>query len=350
MIARRTLLKDLAQQLNLSIATVSRALAGVPSVSPATQQRVRELANSLNFQVNLLAAGLRRGRTGVIGVIVPALTGHFFPEVLHSITTAASQAKLRVIICESNEDEQQEQEQLLWLLTAQVDGLLVSAVNATGPISHIEAARRQAVPIVFFHQAIDYRQVNCVLLNYYQGAYESVQHLAAQYRTRIAYLTGDAHLSAFRDQQRGYAEALEDQGLLLDQRLVRTGDLTLAAGRQHMLALLSGAVVPDAIFASHELVAIGAMQVIQEHGLRVPEDIALAAFANESLAALTMPALTSFNQQGSEMGKAAVHLLLKLLEDTHQVIASQHLVLNPTLRVRESSVATKLRPLPANST
>ncbi len=345
MIARRTLLKDLAQQLNLSTATVSRALAGVPSVSPSTQQRVRELANSLNFQVNLLAAGLRRGRTGVIGVIVPAFTGHFFPEVLHSITTAASKAKLRVIICESNEDEQQEQEQLLWLLTAQVDGLLVSVVNAAGPSSLMAVARQQGAPVVFFNQAIDCRQANCVLLNYYQGAYEGVRHLAAQNRTRIAHLTGAAHLPACRDQQRGYAESLEDQGLLLDQRLVRTGDLTLASGRQHMLALLSGAVVPDAIFASHELVAIGAMQVIKEHGLRIPEDIALAAFASESMAALTMPALTSLNLQGSEMGKTAVHLLLKLLEDTHHVIASQRVVLNPTLLVRESSVATDLRPL-----
>lgn len=118
MAARRISIKDLARQLNLSASTVSRALAGLPSVSQATRQRVRDLAHVLDFQINILAAGLRKGSTGIIGVIVPGLTGHFFPEVLHSITTAAAQAKLRVIICESNEDEQQEQEHLSWLLTA----------------------------------------------------------------------------------------------------------------------------------------------------------------------------------------------------------------------------------------
>lgn len=118
MVARRIFIKE-AKQLNLSASTVSRALAGLPTISQATQQRVRDLACTLNFEVNILAADLRKGRTGVIGVVLH-LTGHFFPEVLHSITTAAGQAQLRVIICKSNEDEQQEQQHLFWLLAALV--------------------------------------------------------------------------------------------------------------------------------------------------------------------------------------------------------------------------------------
>ena len=335
-------IKDLARQLNISSSTVSRALAGSPNISQATQQRVRDLASTLNFRVNLLAAGLRRGSTGVIGVIVPCLTGHFFPEVLHSITTAASQAKLHVIICESNEDEQQEQQQLFWLLTAQVDGLLVCVANATGDTSHFDEARRQGVPLVFFNQAADCRNVNSVVLNNYQGAYEGVSHLIAQGRTRIAHLSGAWHLPASRDQRRGYAEALQEHGLVLDERLVCAGPPTLAAGRQHMLALLAGPVVPDAVFVSQELVAIGAMQVIREHGLCIPGKVALVAFANESLATLTVPALTSLDQQGSAMGKAAVHLLVQLLTKETQVVASQSIILNPRLLVRASSVTKPL--------
>lgn len=332
-------MKDLAKQLSLSTATISRALAGSPSISQATQQRVRELAHALDFRVNMLAAGLRSGRTGVIGVLVPRLTGQFFPEVLHSIATAASQAQRRIIICESNQDEQQERQQLSWLLTAQVEGLLVCAANATGSASHFEMARQQGVPLVFFDQASKCLSSSSVTLNNCQGAYEGVRHLLAQSRTRIALFTGPQHLPAFRDHQEGYAEALREQGLPFNKRLVQVGDLTLAAGRQHGRAMLASPVVPDAIFVSQDVVAIGAMQVLREHGLRIPEDIALAAFSSESMAALAAPALTSLDPQSSEMGKAAVHLLLRLLADTTPVIGSQCVVLPPKLLVRASSVA-----------
>lgn len=259
--------------------------------------------------------------------------------MLHSITAAASRAKLRVIICESNQDEQQEQQQLFWLLAAQVDGLLVSVASSTGTISHFEVARQQGVPLVFFDQVIDCQKTSSVVLDNYLSAYQGVRHLIAQGRTQIAHFTSAQPLPVFRDRQRGYAEALRTQGLPLDERLVRAGDLTLAAGRQHMLAILAGPITPDAVFASQELVAIGAMQVLKEHGWRIPEDIALAAFTNESLAALTEPALTSLDQQGSEMGQAAVHLLVQLLADSPQATTPQCLVLAPSLRVRASSAA-----------
>jgi len=321
----------------VSPSTVSRALAGLPSVSPATQRRVRELARSLNFRLNILAAGLRKGRTGVIGVIVPRLTGHFFPEVLHSITATAGKAKLRVIICESNEDEQEEQQQLFWLLTAQVDGLLVSVARATRNTCHFETARQQGVPVVFFDQAIDCPSVNSVVLDNYQGAYDGVSHLIAQGRTRIAHLAGPQHLAVFRDRQRGYADALRAHLLPPDKRLVRTGSLTLAAGRQHMLGLLAGPVVPDAVFASQELLAIGAMRAIKARGSRIPADVALAGFAGETVAALAEPALTSIDQQSTEVGKAAVRLLLKLLANPTR--APQCVSLVPKLLIRDSSAA-----------
>lgn len=337
MATRRISIIDLAKQLNLSASTVSRALAGLPSVNQVTQQRVRDLAQTLNFQINSLAAGLRKGRTNTIGVIVPRLTGDFFPEVLHSITAAAKQAELRVIICESNEDEEQEQEHLTWLLTARVDGLLVCAVSDTGNATHFEGASEQGVPVVFFSQAVEHEWASSVVLNNYQGAYKGVRHLLAQNRTRIACFTGSQQLAVFRDHQRGYAEALWAQGLAIDERIVRTGNLTLAAGRQHMFSVLTGSTLPDAVFASQDVVAIGAMQVIKEQGLRIPEDIAVAAFTNESLAALTSPTLTSLDQQGSNIGKTAVHLLVKLLTDKTQVTVPQCIALTPALTVRASS-------------
>ena len=342
-------IKDLATELGVSASTVSRALAGLPSISPATQRRVRELAHTLNFRPNLLAAGLRTGRTGVIGVVVPCLTGHFFPEVLHSITTTASRAGLRVIICESNEDEYQEQQHVFWLLTAQVDGLLIASANATANAGHVASARRQGVPVVFFHQVEEPHRVDSVVLNNYQGAYDGVSHLLAQGCTRVAHLSGPAHLPVFRERQRGYADALRAHGRPPLARLVRTGRATLAAGRQQMLALLDGPVVPDAVFASQDVLALGAMQALRERGLRIPEHLALVSFASESVAALAESALTFLDEAGSEIGRAATHLLLKLLADSPAPArAPRCLVLSATLLVRSSAgVVGSNRPLAA---
>ena len=339
MAAHRLSIKDVAQQLNISAATVSRALAGRPNVNPATRQRVCELAAALGFQVNTLAAGLRRGNTGVLGVLVPRLTGHFFPEVLHGISTAAGKARQRVIICESNDDAQQQQEQLRWLLAAQVDGLLVCPAGAADGIGPLEVARQQGVPVVCFNQAGQSCGHHSVTLDNGQGAYEAVSHLLAQGRTRIAHLTGPQHLPMFRDQQRGYAEALLAHGLLPDPQLVRAGAPTLAAGRQHALALLAAPLPPDAIFAGHELLAVGALQMLKEYGCRIPQDVALVAFASEGVATLTAPMLTALDQQGNELGQAAARLLLKLLADPPQTAGSQQLMLVPQLLVRASSVA-----------
>ncbi|RZJ57379.1 MAG: LacI family transcriptional regulator, partial [Hymenobacter sp.] len=177
MATRRASITDLATALKLSPSTISRALSGHKDVSEATKVRVRALATELHYQPNQLAAALRRGRSKMLGVVVPHIQGHFFPEVVHGITAAASKAGYQVLICQSNEDAAQERQHLDLFMTAQVEGILVSLAKTTTDFSHFEQVRAQQVPLVFFDRAVEGfegEQVRAVVLDDYQGAYQAV--------------------------------------------------------------------------------------------------------------------------------------------------------------------------------
>ena len=147
---RRASITDLAKTLGLSPSTISRALSNHDDVSEATKVRVRQLADELHYQPNQLAAALRRGRSNTLGVLVPHITGHFFPQVVHGIATEAAKQGFNVMICQSNEDTRQEQKNIDLLMNSQVEGILVSLANSTHDFSHFEAVRQQNIPLVFF--------------------------------------------------------------------------------------------------------------------------------------------------------------------------------------------------------
>ncbi|RTQ49689.1 LacI family transcriptional regulator [Hymenobacter gummosus] len=341
---QRVSLTELAKRLNLSPSTVSRALADHNEVSEATKQRVRQLARELNYQPNQLAAALRRGRSGTLGVLVPHITGHFFPQVVHGIATEASRAGFTVMICQSNEDAQQERRNIELLRHNQVEGILVSLANTTQDISHFEELRQQGVPLVFFDRVVeDFRgtNVSAVVLDDYQGAYQVVAHLVAQGCRRIAHFSGPLHLSIHKNRHQGYRDALLAHNLPVDEDLIVFCPQTQAGGAEAMQQLLRTLPAPpDAVFASNDLAAVGAMRVAKQAGLRVPEDLAVAGFSNETFTTLTEPNLTTVDQGCETMGISAVRLLVQMLHTTAEQRKPQprNVVLKPQLLVRESSL------------
>ncbi|QDA61658.1 LacI family DNA-binding transcriptional regulator [Hymenobacter jejuensis] len=333
---RRVSIADLAQQLNVATSTVSRALSDHSDVSEATKGRVRQLAEKLNYRPNHLASGLRKGRSGTLGVLVPHLTGHFFPEVLHTITTEATKAGWHVMICESNEDEHQERKNLDLLLNAQVEGVLVSLASSTRDFGHFEAVRQQ-VPLVFFDRVPEDPSFSAVVLDDYRGAYQMTAHLIEQGRTRIAYFTGPLHVSVFHHRLRGYREALLAHGLPFEAQLVHESDLSVQAGRQGMAQLLTLSQRPDAVLTAKDVAAVGARQVLEAQGLGVPDEVALASFSNARFTELAAPGLTSVDQQCAALGRAALRLLLEQVRAAGRPVAPCHLLLAPRLLLRESS-------------
>jgi LacI family transcriptional regulator len=336
---QQTSIRDLAQQLNLSISTVSRALADHKDISESTKQRVRELAQQLSYRPNQLAAALRKGHSKTLGVVVPHIKGYFFPAVLNGIEKVATREGFNVLMCQSNEDVRREQRNIETFLDAQVEGILISVSATThGEAQHFEQVRRQGIPLVFFDRVPELPQSMAVILDDFQGAYQAVAHLIAQGCTRIAHLAGPQHLNTSRNRYLGYREALRAHGLPYeDEWTYSLPALTHEAGRlgmQHLLALEAGL---DAVFAAYAIPTVGAMEVLRDQGRRVPQDLAVACFSNDPFTAMTQPQITVIDQRPEQMGETAVRLFLQLLK-RGPAYTPPHLMLKPELVIRNSSL------------
>lgn len=336
----RTSIADMARTLKLAPSTVSRALAQGPHVRAATRQRVQALAAELRYQPNQLAVALRKGQSQTLGVLVPRITGSFFPKVVDGITEAATKAGYQVIICPSREDARQEQENLELLTNAQVAGLLVSLASTTHDLSPFEAVRAAQVPLVFFDRAAEGLtgdHISSVVVDDYAGAYAAVAHLLGEGCRRIAHFSGPLHLGIYRHRHQGYRQALHDHGLPYREELVCVAEPCQPAGATAMRRLLALHHRPDAVFSSNDSVTAGAMLVLKERGLRIPNDVALAGFSNAEFTTLTEPPLTTVDQCGQQMGYLAVRQLLRLLHPARDGASLGPVLLNPELLIRGSS-------------
>jgi LacI family transcriptional regulator len=331
-------MSDLARELGVSMTTISRALSDHHSIGPATKQKVRKLAKKLNYQPNHLAAALRKGKSKLLGVIVPYIEGRFFPSVVHGIETAASKAGYSVIICQSNEDVAHERKNIETLLSAQVAGIMVSLSRTTLDFKHFDKVRKRGIPLVFFDRTMDGEEVNAVVLNDREGGYQSTKHLLEQGCRRVAHFAGLQHLNIYKNRRQGYLDALQEYGLPHDEDLVVYCDMTLEEGMAGMQRLLALPNPPDAVFSAGDSSLLGALQLLKQRGIRVPQDIALAGFSNEGFTAITEPMLTSVDQRCEEMGQAAVRLFLELVEAKGNSFSHRQVVLQPELFVRGSSL------------
>ncbi len=329
---------DMARELNLSVSTVSRALNNDGSISDVTKQRVWQLAKDLNYHPNHLAAGLRKGRSNLLGVLVPHIEGHFFSSVLHGIETVARKAGFNVMMCQSNEDVASERKNIDTFLNAQVEGILVSLSRTTHDSRHFDKVHKRGIPLVFFDRMLDELHVSAVVVDDRQGAYQVTRHLIEQGNRRIAHFAGPQHLNIYKHRQQGYLDALRTYGLPHEEDLIFTCDMTLEEGAAGMAQLLQLPTPPDAVFSASDFSIVGALQVLKERGIRVPHDMALAGFSNETFTSLTEPRLTSVDQRCEQMGQSAVRLFLEMVEDTTGRFSPRRIVLQPDVLIRESSV------------
>ncbi len=337
MAKKRASISDIAKELNLAVSTVSRALSGHSRISEATRQRVWKLAEQLNYQPNHLAAALRKGRSNTLGVIVPHIDGHFFALVMKGMEAVANQAGFNVMLCQSNEDYEHEKKNIETLINAQVEGILVSLARTTRDFKHFEKVRKRDVPLVFFDRILDGADVSAVVLDDFQGGYQSTKHLLDQGCRRIAHFGGPQHLNIYKNRYAGYRQALLDHGIAPEAELVIFSDMKMEDGTQGMQQLLALPQRPDAVFSASDFSIVGALQVLKERKLRIPYDLALAGFSNETFTSLTEPMLTSVDQRCEEMGQAAMRLLLEMVRERGQRQPPRKIVLQPELLPRESS-------------
>jgi LacI family transcriptional regulator len=264
--------------------------------------------------VNKVAASLRSGQTGVIGVIIPSAAINFFGSVVHGIETKAYENGFQVLIYQSDELEEKERKGIETFLQARVDGILLSVAKGSRNFDHLQSAKESGTPVVLFDRIVSNAGFDSVTINDFQGAKEATMHLIAQGYRRIAHISGPLHLSICQARLKGYKAALKSAGLPYNPEFVITGDISIESGEKAMQQLMNLAQPPDALFAVEDYTALGALQILKKMQVDVPADFGLIGFANETFGAFISPALSSIDQQNIKMGEEAFLLMKNRIE------------------------------------
>ncbi len=333
MAKHRISLKDLAQQLGVSIATVSRALHGSPEIGQEMQAKVKALAKQLNYRPNPFAQGLRSEAPKVIGVVVPNLVTHYYAAVLDGIETETRKSGYSVISANSHELQSDEARAIDNFNSLHVEGIIACLAQETTDYTPFEEVLRMGIPLVFFGRTCLSDKFSCVTANGDEAAQQATQHLIDTGSRRIAFIGGPNHLDMVQRRKHGYLEALRENRIPIERELVSCHRIDYDVALQSALELLSRPDKPDAILAFNDIITFAAFTAIKQLGLRIPEDVALIGFTDDVHAKYVTPRLSVIEDQSGLMGQRACQLLLKhIAGDTkiYREIVPQKIVIRDT--------------------
>jgi len=334
MTRRHISLKDIATELNLSISTVSRALRDHPDISAEVKERVCQLAERWNYRPNPMAMGLLKSNTHIIGVIIPDLATHFYSSIVSGIDNVASRMGYYTIISSSYESFEKEKVCVENMINARVEGIIACISQETQTYDHFKLLADWNVPLVFFDRVCLETFFSSVVSNNQESSYFLTKHLISKGYKRIAYLGGPAHLNITRERKAGYEKALSDYNIREDATLMSYNILDYETGREATEQLLNLPEPPDAIIGMNDTLSYAAMSKIKEHGLRIPQDIALTGYTDEFHSQLVDPKLTAVSHPRLDMGERAAELLFEQLKGDTKV---KQLVCDCNLLIQEST-------------
>lgn len=334
---KRTTIKDIANVLNISAAAVSKALHNDSRISKQTKEDVKRVAKELNYQPNHLASALRKGKSNLVGVIVPRTNSNFFSSVIENMEAVLDKAGYNIIITQSKESFKKECKNIDTLLYTQVDGIIASMANETTDLSYYEKIKSKGIPLILFDRGENDLNVDYVGINDYDSSHMIVEHLVEKGCKRIAHIGGYRRTRIFNNRIRGYIDALTKHNLPLDQNLLTESSLTLEDGREMMQKFLQLEQRPDAVYVASDYAALGALQVLNENNINVPEDICLIGFGNEPFTSFVKPTISTVNQHSAEIGKIAAETFLSRINDKNWKPSLNKNILKSELIVRESS-------------
>ena len=337
-----TTLKEIADQLGLSVPTVSKALKDYPDVSKKTKGLVKELAKTLNYTPNAFAVNLRTKESKTIGLIIPKIVHHFFSNVIKGIISQAEKKGYLVIILQSNESYDLEKKQVELLLRQQVDGVIISIANETADFTHLNDIININKPLIMFDKIAKIVPCSKVIIDDRKAAYVATKHLIDIGCKRIAHFRGPLLPQNSIDRFLGYKKALLDHNMQYDSSLVyicECGDNSFQEGETNAKKILKDHNNVDGIFINTDLVAIGALTEFIRQGIKIPEQISIVGFSNWFMSSVISPSLTTINQPGFEMGKIAFKQLFKEIKKLkkEKKITPKTITLNTELIQRDSS-------------
>jgi LacI family transcriptional regulator len=329
---------DLAKELNLSAATISRALKDNPAINKNTRKRIVKKAEELGYRSNNFASNLRRQKSHTIGVMVHELNSNFITSVLAGIEKVTTVANYDLIIGHSSELFSKEVANAHNLFHKRVDGLIAALAFDTENLDHFEPFFERHIPVVFFDRVEEGSKGTKVTIDNYKAGYEATQHLIEQGCKRIIHITSNLKRNVYAQRYNGYVAALKDYNIPFDESLLFINDLKKESCIASANQIAAMHPLPDGIFTTNDLTAALCIQVLKEKGIKIPEDIAVVGFNNDTISIIIEPKLSTVNYPGIDIGEVAARHLVNQLQGKNGTNNTNSIVLKSELIIRASSL------------
>ncbi len=332
---------DIAQRLSLSSATVSRALQDHPAINKNTRKKIQQTAKDLGYRHNTFASSLRKQKTNTIGVIVHELNSNFITSVLAGIEKVTTEAGYDLIIAHSSESYTKEAANALNLFHKRVDGLIASLAFDTKDLEHYKSYEEKGIPVIFFDRVEEKSESTKVIIDNYKCGYQATRHLIEQGCKKIVLVTASLKRNVYAQRHKGYTDALYDSGITYEKERVLIKDLSEQCGVEAALQILKMKPLPDGVFITNDFSAAVCMRTLREHGVRIPEDIAIVGFNNDAISKLVEPQMTTIDYPGIDMGEISARNLINHLKGLSDLKHTNTIVVRSDLIIRSSSLKNK---------
>ncbi len=334
--SREVTIYDIAKELNLSASTVSRSLKGNKVITKATRDKVSACAERLGYRSNAFARNLRKQKTFTIGAIIPRLDSSFMSTCLAGIEEVANSKGYNLIISQSHESVKKEAENAKTMFDNRVDGVIVSLTVQDSDLSYFNRFRDKNVPIVFFDRVPKDTDNVCFVVDNYNAAYNVAKHFIDQGCCRLVHMTMDSKSNVYVDRLNGFKQAANDAGC--EFNVVYLSEMNIDSGRNGAKQILAMDHLPDGIFVSNDMAAVGCMLELKANGIDVPSQVAVVGFNDDPVSKIVEPQLSSVSYPGREAGILAAKCLIGLLDREQEHKLENNVVLNSELNIRGSSI------------
>ena len=317
----------------MNVSTVSRALRGLEGVSPDLRQQIEQLAEERGYHPNPFATSLRFDTTHMIGIVVPDLSFNHYAHIIKRMEAEAKKAGYMCIITDSNDHYTNEVEGLERLMNMHVEGIIICLSQETTDYRHLLRVKEHHIPLVLFDRAADI-DISSVVINDADSARQAAHYLIDGGARRIAFLGGSNKMKQTSDRKHGYLEALHERNIPVRKELVKCHDASFNSGLTDTLELLSLPEPPDAIIASHGMLATSALQAIMSRGLSIPDDVAIIGYMSDWVSDMSTPRMSFVKQNLKEIGSKAFRLLHDQMNGDNRV---RRMVVKARLEIRETT-------------
>lgn len=310
---KRVTIKDIASHLCLSVSTVSRALADDKNIRKETKEKIFAAARELGYARNVIAANLRTGRSHTVGVLVDQMVSPYAARIIKGINRVMREHGIYVVTCDADNDPSIERDYLNMVKSSFFDGLIIAHCNNADNSGLFKELNDKGLPMVFLRSSLDGLDAPVVCVNSYDKGFFLVDHLVCSGRRRIVNVKGPSLSGEVRDLDKAYVDVMNKFGIPVIAELQLSAGVDMLSGREVADRLIDSGVDFDAVFAINEIVAIGVMNRLMERGVKVPDDVSVAAFTGSMLSEMVYPSMTSVEAPLEDMGRRAAELLVDMI-------------------------------------